>query len=172
MGDFPAPTEYFGLDVGLVDRPTTGDRGSSDRWFSLSVGNRKSEPWSGRIPIVWVQGGVTWAEALDVALGPSESRRVDLATRWTAGAPPLECRLATERSPRELLSLPQGETEAWAMTSRYLPLGTVATSSFPAPIAAEDDRRDRIRQTVWLVIAAVIAIVAVILLVVYAASIL
>jgi hypothetical protein len=166
---FSAPTEYFGLRVGLTDRP--GAPGAKDRAFALWLENRTPDPWSGRIPVVWAQSGVSWTEVFDLDLAAGERRSVDLATRWVPGSPSLEGRLASERSPEELRRLPSGETERWALTSRYVPLGSVGDPPSVPPMTPAEDRRDRIRQTVWLVVAAVIAVVSAILLVVYASSI-
>lgn len=170
MDGFSPPTEYFGLRVGLVDR--TPPAPGRDRAFALVLENRGRDRWSGRIPIVWVQAGVSWTEAFDVDLAAGERRTLGVATKWTAGSPPLEGRLASERSPQELRRLPAGETEAWALTSRYVPLGGAGDPPAEPPATPEEDRRDRIRLTIWLVVAGAVAVVSAILLVIYATSVL
>lgn len=157
MPDLPPPTEYFDLNVGLVELPPEGS-------FGLSVENRTGEPWAGRIPVVWVQSGVSWVEVLDVRLGPHEARRMGLRTRWTETGGPLECRLPLERSPRDLLSLPDGKISEWALGSNYLPLGRLSIPISTPPPTAAQERKDRIRQALWLVFAAVLGIVAVVLI--------
>jgi hypothetical protein len=172
VGDFVAPTLYFGLRVGIIDRPRPASPEATDRAFALTVENPTPTAWRGRVPIVWAQAGVSWTETFDVELAAGERRTLGLATHWSAGGPSLEARLPSERSPQELAREPTGETERWALTSRYVPLGAVAAAADPAMISPAEDRRDRIRLTVWLVIAGVVAVVAAVLLIVYATSVL
>ena len=161
--DFPAPTEYFGLNVGLVARGTDGGLG-------VSVENRTAEAFAGRLPFVWVQSGVSWVEVLDVRLEPHGRAVLDLKTRWTGTGGALECRMPTERSPRDLLSLDGATITKWALASNYLPLGRAVVPSPPVVPTAAEDRRDRLRQSLWLVFAAVLGLVAVVLIL-YATSV-
>ena len=170
MSALPAPTLYFGLRVGIAERP--GSSASEGRGFVLTLENPGTTAWGGRIPVVWVQAGVSWTELFEVDLAPQERRTLGLATRWVSGAPALECRLPIERSPQELRKLPRGATESWAMTSNYVPIGTIAVDAPVSTPSPEEDRRDRLRQSVWLVVAGAIAVLAAILLVIYATSVL
>jgi hypothetical protein len=161
--DLAAPTEYFGLNVALVDRGSDGD-------FGLSVENREAEAWTGRIPVVWVQSGVSWVEILDVTLGPHETQIRDLRTRWAGTGGALECRLPVERSPHDLLPLTEARISEWALAANYLPLGRRAVPSPPRVVSADQDRRDRVRQALWLTFALVLGIAAVVLIL-YATSV-
>jgi hypothetical protein len=166
--DLPAPVEYFGLRVGLIDRAP----GERERAFALTLENRTDERWFGRIPLVWVQGGIAWTEGFDVDLRPRETHRLGVATRWSSDGATLEARLPTERSPRELARLPPGKADSEAVTSRYLPLATLSAPTSPAEPGRFEDRRELLRETAVLLVASVAAVVSAILLVIYATSIL
>jgi hypothetical protein len=78
--------------------------------------------------------------------------------------------MPTERSPRDLLSLDGATITKWALASNYLPLGRAVVPSPPVVPTAAEDRRDRLRQSLWLVFAAVLGLVAVVLIL-YATSV-
>ncbi|HTT73490.1 MAG TPA: hypothetical protein VMG99_05005 [Thermoplasmata archaeon] len=171
MASVRPPTLYFGLKVGLFAQAGAGADGGGAR-LALSAGNPGPAPWAGRIPVVWVQGGVTWSEGVDVDLAPGQRATYPLARRWAPGDAPLEARLATERPPRTLFAMDPVQFEAYAVASRYISLGGLGIAAEPPPPTPAQERSARLRDSIWLVIAAVTAVVAAVLLVIYATSIL
>jgi len=163
VAEFPEPTEYFALNVGLRARAHDG--------FALAVENREGEAWTGRVPVVWVQGGVSWVEILDLSLAPHERREVELRTRWAGTGGPLEARLPVERDPRDLLARSDAQISTWALASNFLPLGRRSLPPVPHVATPAEERRDRVRSALWLAFAVVVGLVAVVLIL-YATSVL
>lgn len=169
--DLPAPTEYFGVRIGLAYATPSGSR-TDPVAFRLRVVNEGRSPWRGRVPLVWVQAGSSWVERHDVDVPPGGERSVDLQARWDPVTGPLECRLPTARSPvLEAESTSTGARE-WTYTSPYLRLASIGDPRPTGAGSAAEDRSDRLVQTAIFAVVIAAAAVAVVVFVLYATAIL